>query len=113
MQQAGKRASPGKEAPGIGSAVTMMNAQKFTQKSMEAVQSAQDIALSRSGMRIEQCHLLLALLTQEQGLIPQLLARLPVDVPAFTREAERLADSLPGVSGPGREAGKISDIVHA
>ena len=68
----------------------MMNAQKFTQKSMEAVQSAQDIALSRSGMRIEQCHLLLALLTQEQGLIPQLLARLPVDVPAFTREAERL-----------------------
>ena len=85
----------------------MMNAQKFTQKSMEAVQSAQDIALSRSGMRIEQCHLLLALLTQEQGLIPQLLARLPVDVPAFTREAERLADSLPGVSGPGREAGKI------
>ena len=39
MQQAGKRASPGKEAPGIGSAVTMMNAQKFTQKSMEAVQS--------------------------------------------------------------------------
>jgi len=84
-----------------------MNAQKFTQKSLEAVQSAQDIALSHNGMQIEQQHLLLALLMQRQGLIPQLLTKMGVDLSAFTEEAERLVNALPGVSGPGREAGKI------
>ncbi len=84
-----------------------MNAQKFTQKSLEAIQSAQDIAISHNSIQIEQAHLLLALLMQEQGLIPQLLMKMNIDSRAFTEETERVVNSLPGVSGPGREAGKI------
>ena len=53
-----------------------MNAQKFTQKSLEAVQLAQDIALERGNMQIEPAHLLAALLEQENALIPQLLTKI-------------------------------------
>ena len=84
-----------------------MNAQKFTQKSLEAIQLAQDIALKRGNMQIEQPHLLLALLTQENGLIPQLLTRMGEDAQAFTREVRELVAGLPAVSGSGREPGKV------
>ena len=46
-----------------------MNAQKFTQKSLEAIQEAQNRAVENQNMQLEQEHLLAALLTQEQGLI--------------------------------------------
>ena len=50
-----------------------MNAQKFTQKSLEAIQEAQNIALEHNSMQIEQEHLVCALLEQKDGLIPQLM----------------------------------------
>ena len=50
-----------------------MNAQKFTQKSLEAIQSAQNLTIERQNMQLEEEHLFYALLTQEEGLIPQLL----------------------------------------
>ena len=50
-----------------------MNAQKFTQKSLEAIQQANDLALEHNNMQIEQEHLLYALLTLDQSLIAQLL----------------------------------------
>ena len=50
-----------------------MNANQFTQKSLEAIQNAQDIAREYGNQQIEQAHLLLALLQQESGLVPQLL----------------------------------------
>ena len=53
-----------------------MNAQKFTQKSLEALQAAQDLAIEHQNMQLEKEHLLAALLTQEQGLIPQLLLKM-------------------------------------
>lgn len=84
-----------------------MNAQKFTQKSLEAIQEAQNIAIGRQNLQIEEEHLLLALLQQEGGLIPQLLTRMGADAGGLEREAERLVEGMPGVSGPGREAGKI------
>lgn len=56
-----------------------MDAQKFTQKSLEAIQSAQNIALSHQSMQIEQEHLLSALIEQNDGLIPQLLMKMGVD----------------------------------
>ena len=84
-----------------------MNAQKFTQKSLEAIQEAQNTAIGRQNLQIEEEHLLLALLQQEGGLIPQLLTRMGADAGGLEREAERLVEGMPGVSGPGREAGKI------
>jgi ATP-dependent Clp protease ATP-binding subunit ClpB len=84
-----------------------MNAQKFTQKSIEAIQKAQDIALNHGNVQIEQAHLLDALVTQENGLIPQLLTRMGVDAQMFAREADALVSSLPAVSGSGREPGKV------
>ena len=84
-----------------------MNAQKFTQKSLLAIQQAQDTALAHGQMQIEQVHLLHALLTQEDGLIPQLMTKMGKDPAAITRAAEETIRRMPSVSGPGREAGKI------
>ncbi len=53
-----------------------MNANKYTKRSMEAIQEAQNLALNFNHQQIEQLHLLLALLRQESGLIPQLLKRM-------------------------------------
>ena len=51
-----------------------MNAEKLTQKSAEAIRSAQEIALEYGNPQIEQVHLLWALPEDNEGLIPQLLA---------------------------------------
>ncbi|MBC8537062.1 ATP-dependent chaperone ClpB [Feifania hominis] len=84
-----------------------MNMQKFTRKSLEAIEAAQSLAIENQNQQIEQQHLLLALLRQENGLIPELLRKMGVDAGAVESEAARLVGALPGVSGPGREAGKI------
>ncbi len=84
-----------------------MNAQKFTQKSLEAIQEAQNIATEHSNMQIEQEHLLDALLRQENGLIPQMLKKAGCDVSGLQNEIEKRIQAMPGVTGPGREAGKI------
>ncbi len=84
-----------------------MNAQKFTQKSLEAVQRAQELTLSHENQQMEQVHLLGALLEQDKGLIPQLLQKMNKDVDALNRRVEQEIDRLPGVSGPGREAGRF------
>ena len=84
-----------------------MNAQKFTQKSLEAIQSAQNVAVEKGNAQIEQEHLLYALLTQDDGLIPQLLKKMGVDENAFRTELRSLIDRMPAVSGSGHEAGKI------
>ena len=84
-----------------------MNPNIFTQKSLEAVSAAQTIALSAQNMQIEEIHLLLALLEQEDGLIPQIITKMGKDPTAFEKAAQSEAAKIPGVSGPGREAGKI------
>jgi ATP-dependent Clp protease ATP-binding subunit ClpB len=84
-----------------------MNAQNFTQKSIDAVQGAQSLATANENMQIEQIHLLAALLQQENGLIPQLMKKMNVDPQAFLNAVDLEIKKLPGVSGPGREAGKI------
>lgn len=84
-----------------------MNAQNFTQKSIDAVQGAQSLATANENMQIEQVHLLAALLQQENGLIPQLMKKMNVDPQAFLNAVNLEIKKLPGVSGPGREAGKI------
>ena len=57
-----------------------MNIQKFTQKSLEAIQSAQTIATENQNSQVEQEHLLLALLEQENSLIKELLKKMGKDV---------------------------------
>ena len=83
-----------------------MNAQKYTQKSLEAVQNAQSIATEYGNQQIEQPHLLLALLLDEGGLIPQLLGNMGLTVPSFTAAAKAEADTSAPVSGFRKTAGK-------
>ena len=84
-----------------------MNVQKFTQKSMEAIQLAQNIATEHDNQQIEQCHILLALLMQEDGLVPQLLTKMGMTVPSVTAAARELVAQLPAVTGSGREMDKV------
>lgn len=76
-----------------------MNLQKFTQKSMEAIQNAQSMAMEYGNPQIDQQHLLAALLTQEEGLIPQLLQKMGVNVNGLLQGAESEIKKLPRASG--------------
>ena len=83
-----------------------MNAQKYTKKSLEAIQSAQDLALANHNQQIEQIHILAALLQQEEGLIPQLLKQMGVSVESLDAAVMAEVQKLPQVTGSGREADK-------
>ncbi len=83
-----------------------MNANKYTKRSMEAIQDAQNIALNHNHQQIEQLHLLMALLKQENGLIPQLLKRMGKTPESLEAAVEEKLRQLPTVTGSGREAGK-------
>ncbi len=84
-----------------------MNPQNYTKKTTEALQSAQALTLSHGNQQMEQCHLLLALLESENGLVPQLLAGMGLTVPSLQAAVRAMVERLPKVSGPGREAGKL------
>ena len=74
-----------------------MNFNNYTQKSIEAVQSAQQLAVQNSHQQMEQVHLLLALLRQEGGLIPQLLKKMDVTVESLEAAVEAELRKIPGV----------------
>jgi len=76
-----------------------MNMQKFTQKSLEAIQNAQSSAIEYGNPMLDQQHLLLALLQQEDGLIPQLLQKMNVNVNGLTQTVENEVKRMPRVSG--------------
>ena len=84
-----------------------MNAQKFTQKSLEAITAAQSLATEYSNMQIEQLHLLSALTREDEGLISQLLKKMGVDLTAFRSDLTAEIAAMPAVTGPGREPDKI------
>ncbi|WMJ84137.1 ATP-dependent chaperone ClpB [Oscillospiraceae bacterium LTW-04] len=84
-----------------------MNTNKLTQKSAEAIQSAQSLALQYGNTQIEQEHLLYALLTQDGGFLPRVLTSSGVDAEGLQQAALSLCEKLPRVSGPGREPGKV------
>jgi ATP-dependent Clp protease ATP-binding subunit ClpB len=84
-----------------------MDINKLTQKSQEALQSAQTKALRYGHQEVDGEHLLLALLEQPEGLVPRLLARMEAPTEALKAEVERELARRPKVSGPGAEAGKI------
>ena len=78
-----------------------MNLNQFTQKSVEAVQAAQQMASARQNQQIEQEHLLLALLEQKEGLIPQLMQKVGVEPAALRQKLTAAVERLPQVSGSG------------
>ena len=84
-----------------------MNAQKFTKKALEAVTSAQNIALENQNMQIMPEHLLYALADQDGGLVPQLLKKQGVDCDSLLAAVDREIEKIPAVYGSGREPDKI------
>ena len=84
-----------------------MNIEQMTQKTREALQAAQRIAVEYSNNAVEQEHLLAALAQQQDGLIPQMLQTLGVDANAFSNAALQKVEALPRVTGSGRDPEKI------
>ncbi len=84
-----------------------MNMQKCTQKSLEALQAAQSLAIEHSNQQMDQEHLLVALCVQNEGLIPQMLKKMEIEPQAVEQAAREKVRRLPGVSGTGRDPEKI------
>ena len=84
-----------------------MNMNQFTQKTVSAIERAQSLAIEYQHMQVEQEHLMLALTEEEGELIPQLLSRCGVSVPALVAGVKDNLDRTPRVSGSGREPGKV------
>lgn len=84
-----------------------MNAQKFTKKALEALNSAQSIAIENQNMQIMPEHLLYALCDQDGGLIPGLLKKAGVDTDKLIAMLDGEISKMPAVSGSGREPDKI------
>lgn len=84
-----------------------MNIQRFTQKSLEALQEAQSVASRNSNQAVDQEHLLFALLKQENGLIPQLFLKMGADPQNIADSAENAVNALPRVQVGGREQGSV------
>ena len=84
-----------------------MNAQKFTKKALEAVHSAQNIAIENQNIQIMPEHLLYALVDQDGGLVPMLLERAGVDTDNLLAQLDAEIEKMPAVSGSGREPDKV------
>ena len=76
-----------------------MTIDKFTQKSIEAVQNMEKLAYDNGNQQVEQAHLLMALLEQEDSLIGNLLERMGTNRNQFTNELQDVIDKFPKVSG--------------
>ncbi len=76
-----------------------MNINKFTQKSMEAVQACEKLAYEYGNQQIEQEHLLYSLLTLEDSLLLKLVTKMEINGSQFAEEARQAVEKLPKVSG--------------
>ena len=83
-----------------------MNLNKLTQRSLEALQSAQSLAIQHNHQQVDQEYLLLALLQQENSLLMQLLRRMGRDEGVIS-SLEQALQKIPGVTGTGRKADKV------
>ena len=92
-----------------------MNIQKFTQKSMEAVQDCEKLAYEYGNQEIEQEHLLVALLQQENGLIPQMIEKMEIQLEHFKENATHRLEARTKVSGGQVFVGKDLNqvLIHA
>lgn len=85
----------------------IMNSQRLTQKSLEAIQTAQKLTTEYKNQHLDLCHLLLALITQEDGLIPELLKKQGINLEGLIQAVKKEVEKLPKVSGMNREIDKI------
>ena len=76
-----------------------MNIQKFTQKSIEAINNCETLATQYGNQNLEQEHLLYSLLTIDDSLIAKLIEKMGIDVPTFTNRAEAAVAGLVKVQG--------------
>ena len=79
-----------------------MNINKFTQKSVEAVQGCEKLAYEYGNQQMEQEHLLYSLLTLEDSLIVKLITKLGIQKELFMDEVQKALEKLPKVSGGGQ-----------
>ncbi len=84
-----------------------MDMNLFTQKSLEAIKTAELIAGEYNHMEIEPEHLLMGLITQENGVVGRIFDRLGKNSHTIAEELRREIGKKPSVSGPGREQGKV------
>ncbi len=84
-----------------------MNANKMTQKTLEAMQNAQSLCTGYQNNAVEPVHILTALLQQSDGLIPQLVQRIGISAQGFAKAAEKEVAALPHVTGSGRQPGMV------
>ena len=84
-----------------------MNSQRFTQKSMTALGDAQSIAARHANQQLEQIHLMLALLSDPEGLATGILGKMGTDVANVKRALETAVERLPKVRGAATDAGKV------
>lgn len=84
-----------------------MNMNQLTQKSIEAIQKAQSLALTYQHQQVDQLHLAAALLEDKGTLIPQLLQKCGMNPEAVQGDVLRQLEKIPRVTGPGREADRI------
>ena len=78
-----------------------MNFDKYTQNAQAAVADCQSIAMENGQQQLEGEHLHLALLRQQEGLVPRLLTYMGLDVETLAGEVQGEIDRLPKVSGSG------------
>ena len=83
-----------------------MNVQKFTQKSLEAIQQAQNIAVQNQNAQVEQEHIVLALLEQENSLIKELIKKIGQEE-GFESEVKRKIENMPKMTGGARQSNSI------
>src|SRR5262249_44709551 len=85
---------------------------KFTQKAQEAFATAQDDAQSRSHSQMEPEHLLLALLRQDEGVVPQIVQRIGARPEALSAELERMLGSRAQAYGGSAQVGASRDLMN-
>ena len=88
-----------------------MNIQKFTQKSIEAINACEKIAMDYGNQEIEQEHLLMALLRQENGLISSLISKMDIDVEQFKNAVDAALQARVKVQGGDLRVGQHLNYV--
>ena len=84
-----------------------MNTNQFTQKSIEAIQRSQQLAVEYGHQQVDQEHVMLALTEDGAALIPQLLGKCGLSADSFRVALTEALGRIARVSGPGREADKV------
>ena len=84
-----------------------MNLQKFTQKSIEAISNAQSLATQNQNSEVNEEHLLLALLEQDESLIKELLKTIGIDSETFENDVRKKVQNKPKMTGGATQAGNV------